>query len=58
MEARTTSEVPQLTLVASTLVFAASLHPLRLRLIDRVEGRLREREALRAVGEGRRPPRR
>jgi hypothetical protein len=51
MEARTTSEVPQLTLVASTLVFAASLHPLRLRLIDRVEGRLREREALRAVGE-------
>jgi hypothetical protein len=52
------SEVPQLTLVASTLIFAALLHPLRLRLIGYVEGRLREREALRAAGEGRRSPRR
>jgi hypothetical protein len=51
-------EVPQLTLVASTLVIAASLHPLRLRLRDFIEGRLRERDALRAPGEGRRPPRR
>jgi hypothetical protein len=35
-------EVPQLTLVASTLVIAVSLHPLRLRLRDYIEGRLRE----------------
>jgi hypothetical protein len=52
------SEVPQLTLVAPTLVFAVSLHPLRLRLSDYIEGRLRERGALRrAREEGRRPPR-
>ena len=52
------SEVPQMTLVASTLVFAVALNPLRLRLSDQIEGRLRKREALRAAREGRRPPRR
>ena len=51
------SEVPQLTLVASTLVFAVSLHPLRLRLSDYIEGRMRERGTLRRAIEGRRPPR-
>ena len=41
------NEVPQLTLVASTLVIAVLLHPLRRRLHDYIEGRLRERRALR-----------
>ena len=50
-------EVPQLTLVASTLVIAVSLHPLRLRLRDYIEGRLRERGALREARAERRPPR-
>ena len=41
------NEVPQLTLVASTLVIAVLLHPLRRRLRDYIEGRLTERRALR-----------
>ena len=41
------NEVPQLTLVASTLVIFVLLHPLRRRLRDYIEGRLRERRALR-----------
>ena len=41
------SEVPQLTLVASTLVIAVLLHPLRRGLRDYIEGRLTERRALR-----------
>ena len=41
------NEVPQLTLVASTLVIAMLLHPLRRRLRAYIDGRLRERRALR-----------
>ena len=41
------NEVPQLTLVASTLVIAVLLHPLRRGLRDYIEGRLTERRALR-----------
>ncbi len=45
------SEVSQLTLVASTLVIAVLLEPLRRRLRDYIERRLRERRALRAARE-------
>ncbi len=41
------NEVPQLTLVASTLVIFVLLHPLRRLLRDYMGGRLRERRALR-----------
>ena len=51
------SEVPQLTLVASTLVIAVLLHPLRQRLRDFIDRRLRERQALRIAREAG-PPRR
>ncbi len=52
------SEVPQLTLVASTLVIAVLLHPLRQRLRDYIDRRLRERQALRIAREAQGPPRR
>jgi hypothetical protein len=45
------SEVSQLTLVASTLVIAVLLHPLRLQVRDYIDRRLRERRALRAARE-------
>ena len=50
------SEVSQLVLVVSTLVIAALVHPLRLRLRDYIERRLREARALRAAREAQRPP--
>ena len=43
------NEVPQLTLVASTLVIAVLLHPLRRRLRDYIDRHLRERRALRVA---------
>ncbi len=49
------SEVSQLALVTSTLVFAALLRPLRLRLRDYIERRLREARALSAAREARWP---
>jgi len=52
------SEVPQLTLVASTLVIAVLLHPLRRGVRDSIERRLRERRALRLAREAQGPPRR
>ena len=52
------SEVPQLTLVASTLVIALLLHPLRRRLRDYIERHLRERKALRDAREDQGQPRR
>jgi hypothetical protein len=52
------SEVSQLTLVASTLVIAVLLHPLRRRLRDYIDRRLRERGALRAAREAQGSPRR
>jgi hypothetical protein len=45
------SQVSQLVLVTSTLVIAALVHPLRLRLRDYIERRLREARALRAARE-------
>jgi len=36
------SEIPQMTLVASTLVIAVLLHTLRRRLRDHIDRRLRE----------------
>ena len=50
------SEVSQLVLVISTLVIAALVHPLRLRLRDYIERRLREARALRAAREAQGPP--
>ena len=50
------SEVSQLVLVTSTLVIAALVHPLRLRLRDYIERRLREARALRAAREAQGPP--
>lgn len=52
------SEVSQLALVTSTLVIAALVHPLRLRLRDYVEQRSREARALRAARETQGPPHR
>lgn len=45
------SQAPQLVLVTSTLVIAALLYPLRLRLRDYIERRLREARALIAARE-------
>ncbi len=53
-----TAGVPQLTLVASTLVIAVLLHPLRRRLRDYIERLLRERRALRVARAAQGPPRR
>ena len=50
------SEVSQLVLVVSTLVIAALVHPLRVRLRDYIERRLREARALRAAREAQGPP--
>jgi hypothetical protein len=55
---RQLNEVPQLTLVASTLVIVVLLHPLRRRLRDYLEGSLRERRALREAREAQRRQRR
>ena len=44
-------EVSQLVLVTSTLVIAALVHPLRLRVRDHIERRSREARALRAARE-------
>ncbi len=52
------SEVPQLTLVASTLVVAVLLHPLRRRLRDYIDRHLREKRALRVAKGAQGPPRR
>ena len=52
------NEVPQLTLVASTLVIAVFLHPFRRGLRDYIDRRLRERRALRVAREAQGPPRR
>ena len=49
------SEISQLALVTSTLVIAALVHPLRLRLRDYIERRSREARALRAAREARWP---
>jgi hypothetical protein len=46
----TGGEIAQLTLVASTLLFAALLRPLRDRLSAYVDRRLKERLTLRADG--------
>ncbi len=51
-------EIAQLTLVASTLLFAALLRPLRGRLSGSIDRRLRERLALRAAGGSQGSPRR
>lgn len=56
--ALTGGEIAQLTLVASTLLFAALLRPLRGRLSRSIDRRLRERLALRAAGGSQGPPRR
>ncbi|MBA2713293.1 MAG: hypothetical protein H0U55_07045 [Rubrobacteraceae bacterium] len=56
--ALTGGEIAQLTLVASTLLFAALLRPLRGRLSGSIDRRLRERLALRAAGGSQGPPRR
>jgi hypothetical protein len=54
----TGGEIAQLTLVASTLLFAALLRPLRGRLSGSIDRRLRERLALRAAGGSQGSPRR
>jgi GAF domain-containing protein len=51
----TGAEIAQLTLVASTLLFAALLRPLRRRLSGYVDRRLKERLALRAAGRAQGP---
>ena len=51
-----TGQVSQLTLVASTLVIAVLLAPLRRRLRDYIDRRLRERRALRTVREAQGTP--
>ena len=56
--ASTGGEIAQLSLVASTLLFAALLHPLRGGLSAYVDRRLKERMALRAAGGSQGPPRR
>jgi hypothetical protein len=50
------ASVSQLTLVASTLLIAALLGPLRRRLRDYIDGRLKERRALRDAREARGTP--
>jgi hypothetical protein len=50
------ASVSQLTLVASTLLIAALLVPLRWRLRDYIDGRLKERRALRDAREARGTP--
>jgi hypothetical protein len=50
------SQVSQLTLVASTLVIAVLLDPLRRRLSDYIDRRLRERRALRTAREAQGTP--
>ena len=50
------NEVPQLTLVASTLVIAVLLDPLRRQLSDYIDRRLRERHALRTAREAQGTP--
>ena len=54
----TGGEIAQLTLVASTLLCAALLRPLRGRLSAYVDRRLKERLGLRAGGGSQAPPRR
>ena len=54
--ASTGGEIAQLALVASTLLFAALLRPLRGGLIAHVDRRLRERLALRVAGGSQGPP--
>jgi hypothetical protein len=56
--ASTGGEIAQLSLVASTLLFAALLHPLRGGLSAYVDRRLKERMALRAAGGSQGPPHR
>jgi hypothetical protein len=56
--ASTGGEIAQLTLVTSTLLFAALLRPLRGGLSSSIDRRLRERLALRAAGGSQGPPRR
>jgi hypothetical protein len=56
--ALTGGEIAQLTLVASTLLFAALLRPLKGRLSGSIDRRLKERLALRAAGGYQWPPRR
>ena len=51
-----TGQVSQLTLVASTLVIAVLLAPLRQRLRDYIDRRLRERRALHTAREARGTP--
>ena len=51
-----TGQVSQLTLVASTLVIAVLLDPLRRRLRDYIDRRLRERRALHTAREARGTP--
>jgi len=48
--ASTGGEIAQLTLVASTLLFAGLLRPLRGRLSGSIDRRLKDRLALRAAG--------
>ena len=48
--ASTGGDIAQLALVASTLLFAALLRPLRGRLSGSIDRRLKERLALRAAG--------
>ena len=55
--ASTGGDIAQLTLVASTLLFAALLRPLRGRLSGHVDRRLKERLARRAAGGSQGPPR-
>jgi cell division protein FtsW (lipid II flippase) len=52
------NDMAQLTLVASTLLFAALLRPLRWWLSDSIEGHLKGRLALRAARGDRGLPRR
>ena len=54
----TGGEIAQLTLVASTLLFAALLRPLRGGLSSSIDRRLRERLALRAARGSQGSPRR
>ena len=51
-----TGQVSQLTLVASTLVIAVLLDPLRRRLSDYIDRLLRERRALRITREAQGTP--
>ena len=56
--ASTGGDIAQLALVASTLLFAALLRPLRGGLSAYVDRRLKEKLALRATGGSQGPPRR